>query len=77
MLGYYRRILLHFNIFTAPITDLYKEEKPEEVLWMDKCQNAFYNLKDELTTHPVLANWDFENPSGYMQVPLIQGWVLC
>ena len=51
--GYYRRFIPDFSRIAKPMTELLK--KGIKFVWDDKCEEAFHNLRVQLTTAPVLA----------------------
>ena len=51
--GYYRRFIKDFAKVARPLTQLLK--KGAKIVWNDKCETAFQELKQRLTTAPVLA----------------------
>ena len=51
--GYYRRFVEGFSKLAGPLTNLTKKETKYE--WTDKHRRAFQELKERLTTVPVLA----------------------
>ena len=61
MAGYYRRFIRDFAKKSTPLTQLTKKEQP--FVWSEKCEEAFRQLKEDLTQAPVLkipeANEDF------------------
>jgi hypothetical protein len=50
--GYYRRFIEGFSKLAKPMTALL--EKNAKFVWSDKCQASFEQLKEKLTTAPVL-----------------------
>ncbi|KAL5583507.1 hypothetical protein UlMin_015949 [Ulmus minor] len=50
--GYYRRFVEGFSSLAAPLTALTKKEKKFE--WTDKCERSFQELKQRLTSAPIL-----------------------
>jgi hypothetical protein len=58
--GYYRRFIRNFADIAAPLTDLTKKPEPTRVVWTNRAQNAFSQLKQKLTSPPVLRPpcWD-------------------
>jgi hypothetical protein len=58
--GYYRRFILDFSKLVKPITSLLKNDT--KFNWSSKCNEAFEQLKELLTTAPVLAQPDIEKP---------------
>ncbi|CAM9936741.1 unnamed protein product, partial [Heterosigma akashiwo] len=57
--SYYRQFVPNFASIAAPLYKLTKD-KPKGVLWDDDCEWAFQEIKDSLTTAPVLMypRWD-------------------
>jgi hypothetical protein len=60
MAGYYRRFIEGFSKIARPMTALLA--KKVEFKWTQKCQEAFEELKDRLTTAPVLVLPDVHKP---------------
>jgi hypothetical protein len=58
--GYYRRFILNFSKIAKPMTQLL--EKEAKFKWSPQCEDTFLTLKKLLTTTPVLAEPDIENP---------------
>lgn len=58
--GYYRRFIRDFSRIAAPLSDLLKEEQAFQ--WTDQQQQAFDQLKQALTTGPVLILPDPDRP---------------
>ena len=59
MAGYYRPFIKDFSIVAAPLHALTKAKASKEVNWTAECEKAFENLKDALTSYPVLRYPDF------------------
>jgi hypothetical protein len=57
---YYRRFIPNFSKIAKPMTKLL--EKEAKFKWSPQCKEAFLTLKELLTTAPVLAQLDIENP---------------
>ena len=57
--GYYRKFIEKFSRVVYPMTTLQKKES--KLLWMTKCKEIFQNLKNILTTTPMLR---IANPDG-------------
>ena len=55
---YYRRFIEGFSKISRPLTQLLKKDKIFE--WTDKCEKGFQELKNKLTTAPVLVLPDME-----------------
>ena len=53
MAGYYRRFIEGFSKIAGPMTKLLSKKVP--FVWDEKCEKSFQELKDKLTTTPVLA----------------------
>ncbi|XP_056168682.1 uncharacterized protein LOC130138489 [Syzygium oleosum] len=51
--GYYRRFVEKFSAIAMPLTRLLKKDMKFE--WTDKCERSFQELKQKLTTAPVLT----------------------
>jgi hypothetical protein len=58
--GYYRKFIPDFSKIVKPITSLLKNDT--KFNWSSRCNEAFEQLKVLLTTAPVLAQPDIENP---------------
>ena len=58
--GYYRKFVKDFGLINKPLTTLLK--KGEIFLWTATHEEAFQALKQALTTAPVLAMSDFQQP---------------
>lgn len=55
--NYYRRFIQGYSRRTAPLTDLLKKDR--SWAWDDGCQQAFEDLKQAVSTEPVLSLPDF------------------
>ena len=51
--GYYRRFVKGFSSISAPLTKL--TQKAAKFQWTEACEHSFQELKDRLTSAPVLA----------------------
>jgi hypothetical protein len=58
--NFYRRFIKNFSTIAKPLFDLTK--KHVEFGWNDAAEGAFNELKEKLTTAPVLVYPDFEVP---------------
>jgi hypothetical protein len=59
MVGFYRRYIPEFSALVAPLVELTKKNKPSKVVWSDRCQRAFDEVKRILSTRPVVQLPDF------------------
>lgn len=57
MAGWYQRYINNYAAVASPLTDLLK--KSDRFTWTSEAQHAFQQLKDNLTTAPVLTHPDF------------------
>lgn len=62
MAGYYRRFMPNFASVTAPISKLLKKEHPERVVWKEEQHAAFEQVKEWMTSDPVLKAPDYSLP---------------
>ena len=60
MCNYYRKFVKSCASLATPLTDLLQKDKP--FMWTNKCQSSFENLKQKLTSSPVLAYADMNKP---------------
>ena len=58
LVGYYRRFIKNFLIISSPMTELLKKNVRFE--WTDECQQCMDELKERLTTTPILTLPDDE-----------------
>jgi hypothetical protein len=58
--GYYRCFILDFSKIAKPMTSLLQKDK--KFVWTEECEAAFYTLQTLLTTTPVLAQPNIEEP---------------
>ena len=58
--GWYRRFIKNFSALTAPLTELTKKHKT--FIWTEDCQKSFHEIKELLTTAPLLITPDFRKP---------------
>ena len=56
--GYYRRFIKHFSSIAHPLNQLLHKDNTYE--WNDQCQKAFDELKNRLTTAPILIYPDYK-----------------
>jgi hypothetical protein len=59
MAGYYRRFIENFSKIAKPITELLKNNTKFE--WSEACEKSFQELKERLTTAPVLTLPDIKD----------------
>jgi hypothetical protein len=57
--GYYQRYIEGFLKIANPITELQKKNK--KFVWTEKCTEAFWRLKELLTTTPILKVPDMDH----------------
>ncbi|KAG1393183.1 hypothetical protein G6F60_011646 [Rhizopus arrhizus] len=62
--SHYRRFIPGFSSVAAPLTDLTKGTgaKRRPIQWTDECQAAFDNLKNLMSSAPVLQHPDLDKP---------------
>nr|ABA91307.1 retrotransposon protein, putative, Ty3-gypsy subclass [Oryza sativa Japonica Group] len=53
LVGYYRRFIEGFSKIARPMTQLLKKEK--KFVWSEQCQESFEQLKEKLTSAPILV----------------------
>ena len=58
--GYYRKFIKDFSKIAGPLIRLTKKDEPFE--WAADCEEAFQTLKDMLTSPPVLAYPNYQDP---------------
>jgi hypothetical protein len=58
--GYYRRFIDGFSKISKPMMELL--EKDKQFKWMPACESSFQELKEQLTTAPVLVMPNMEKP---------------
>jgi hypothetical protein len=57
--GYYRKFIRHYGLLAAPLTALLKKNA---FLWSSAATTAFLNLKNAVTSPPILRLPDFTKP---------------
>ena len=58
--GYYRKFIKDFSKIAGPLIHLTKKDEP--FAWSAECENAFQTLKNLLTTPPILAYPNYQDP---------------
>ncbi|XP_052726210.1 uncharacterized protein LOC128194683 [Vigna angularis] len=58
--GYYRRFIESLSWIVAPLTQLTRKDQP--FIWTDRCETSFQELKNRLTSAPVLVVPDTSKP---------------
>ncbi|XP_052724082.1 uncharacterized mitochondrial protein AtMg00860-like [Vigna angularis] len=58
--GYYRRFIEGFSKIVAPLTQLTRKDHP--FAWTNRCESSFQELKQKLTSTPVLIIPDTTKP---------------
>ena len=58
--GYYRRFIEGFSKIVAPLTHLTRKDQP--FAWTEQCEESFQELKQKLTSAPVLVIPDTSRP---------------
>ena len=58
--SYYRRFIRNFSRIAEPLRELTRKDTP--FLWTQSCKEAMCQLKEKLTTAPVLAYPSFDKP---------------
>lgn len=60
--GWYRRFIPNFATITAPITNLVKKKSCTKIEWTSEAQDALDQIKVVLTSAPILANPNYDQP---------------
>ncbi|XP_064469691.1 uncharacterized protein LOC135384419 [Ornithodoros turicata] len=60
--GYYREFIPNYAAITAPLTELTKKQKSNQVVWTAEHETAFRELKRMLAEPPILRLPDFSRP---------------
>ena len=50
MCGYYLKFLNNFSTVATPMSDLMRKHAPKNVMWGESCQEAFQQLKRNVTS---------------------------
>jgi len=56
--NFYRHFIQNYSRIARPLTELTKKEKKEGSAWNQEAQAAFEELKQRITTAPILAHFD-------------------
>ena len=76
--GYYRKFIPDIADIASPLMDLTKNSAPNRVVWPGECEKSFQELKQSLSSAPVLRGPDFTRPFVLqMGTPLNVEWGLC
>ena len=57
--GYYRRFVKNFSTLAAPLSDLVRRNRPNQVQWGNEHNEAFQRIKELLCEQPILRCPDF------------------
>ena len=60
--GYYQKFVPNYNSIASPLSDLTRKGRPEKIIWDDRCEQAFTQLKAALTSQPILRLPDLNRP---------------
>jgi transposase InsO family protein len=60
LVNFYRRYIPNCATLIAPISDLIKNQAPNHVVWGDKQEQAFSQIKDKLSSEPILKLPDLQ-----------------
>ncbi|XP_077559123.1 uncharacterized protein LOC144174347 [Haemaphysalis longicornis] len=60
--GYYQRYIPRYSELASPLTDALRKNEPLTVAWDEAKEQAFADLKNALTSHPVLNSPDYSEP---------------
>ena len=60
LVGYYKRFIERFSKVVVPLTQLTRKDQP--FAWTDRCEERFRELKQRLTSAPVLVIPDVRKP---------------
>jgi len=66
LMGYYRKFILNYAAITEPLrrklTNKWKKDSTGSAIWTDEEKQAFFKIRDALTTTPILAHPDWTKP---------------
>ena len=60
--NYYRRFIAGFASIAVPLTDATRKIAPDKINWSHEMEEAFQQIKDSLTSNPVLSSPDTQKP---------------
>ena len=60
--NYYRRFIAGFASIAVPLTDATRKIAPDKINWSHEMEEAFQQIKDNLTSNPVLSSPDTQKP---------------
>lgn len=60
--SYYQRYIPRYSELASPLTDALRKNEPLTVAWDETKEQAFADLKNALTSHPVLNSPDYTKP---------------
>ena len=60
--GYYRKFIPNYAAKTKVLTDLTRKDQPDQLKWRDEHDQAFRDLKDELSSDAILKLPDVQQP---------------
>jgi hypothetical protein len=60
--NYLREFIPNYSMIAAPLESIKWTKEPLNIVWNDKCTEAFELLKKVLSSHPVLSQPDFSVP---------------
>ena len=58
--GYYRDFIQNYSTIAAPLSELTKKAKPNKVIWEEKLENSYNELKSALSKAPVFRLPDLD-----------------
>lgn len=58
--GYYRKFVKDYSTIAAPLMDLTKKDQPEKIVWKPEHQHAFDEIKQRLSSEPVLKGPNYQ-----------------
>ena len=73
--GYYRRFIEGFSKIAKPLTNL--TQKGVKFVWSEACEKSFQELKERLTSAPVLVTPSGSEGFASIVMPLRTDWNVC